>query len=39
MSARNNLKLDLALYQIKYIIITHIFETDSFVAVVNQTIL
>ena len=33
-----NLKLDLALYQIKYIII-HVFKNDSFVAVVNQTML
>ena len=37
MSATNNLKLDLALYQIKYIIIIHVFKNSSFVAAVNQT--
>ena len=37
MSAMNNLKLDL--YKIKYIIIIRVFQNNSFVAVVNQTML
>ena len=39
MSATNYLKLDLAIYQIKYIIITHVFLNDSFIAVVNETVI
>ena len=39
VSVTNNLKLDLSLYQIKYIVIIHVFLNNSFVAVVNQTML
>ena len=38
MLAKNNLKVELALYQIKYIII-RVFSNDSFLAVVNQIML